>query len=179
MTSILWKRLAGPGHDRAVIGPDATGYRIAGTALLSAEGGSYDIRYSVLVDAEWNTRVVAAHLQGPDGDRRLSLAVDEDGNWTMGGDALEDLSGATDVDFAFTPATNTLAIRRLHLAVGGNAEVTVARVAFPERTVERVSQRYERTSDDSYRYSSGDFSADLTVNDDGFVTLYPGEWAAV
>ncbi len=178
MSSILWERLDTPGHDRATIAPDATGHRIAGTALFAYQNGTYDIRYSVLVDPAWNTRVVAAHLQGPDGERRLSLRVDESSRWTMGEDALDDAAGAQDVDFGFTPATKTLPLRRLDLGVGEGAEIKVVRVSFPERDIEVATQRYERLSDETYRYSAGEFDAVLTVNDQGFVTDYPGRWRA-
>jgi hypothetical protein len=179
MSSILWERLDTPGHDRATIAPDATGFRVAGTALFVHEGGSYDIRYSVLVDSEWNTRVVAAHLQGPDGERRLSLRVDDGGAWTMGDEQLPKLEGVRDVDLAFTPAANTLAIRRLGLEVGDGADIDVAYVAFPERSVSRESQRYERISADVYRYSVGEGSLDLRVRDDGVVIDFPDHWRSV
>ncbi|MDH3730907.1 MAG: putative glycolipid-binding domain-containing protein [Acidimicrobiia bacterium] len=179
MTSILWERLDTAGLDRATLAPDANGFRIAGTALFTHEGNSFDIRYSVLVDPDWNTRVVAAHLQGPDGERRLSLRVDESGRWTMGDEALEDAEGVNDVDFAFTPATNSLPLRRLKLAVGDEAELKVARIAFPERDIDVATQRYERLSDYTYRYIAADFEADLTVNDEGLVTNYPGKWRAI
>lgn len=179
MSTIMWRRLHGPGLDRATIAPDAIGHRLAGTALFSHDGASYDIRYSVLTDPGWRTTVVAAHLQGPDGERRLALRVDEDGHWTMGDEHLTELAGALDVDFQFTPATNTLPIRRLGLEVGARAEVTVAHVAFPERSIELRRQTYERTGEDLYRFTSGEFSADITVDADGLVTSYPGLWKTV
>jgi hypothetical protein len=179
MTAILWQRRDGIGLDRATIEADAAGHRIAGTALLEYGGNSYDIRYSVLVDAGWRTRVAAAHLQGPEGERRLSLRVDEAGRWKTGEQDLEELAGATDVDFGFTPATNTLPINRLALGIGEAADVAAGRVAFPERSIEVVTQRYERLNDTTYRYSSADFVADLIVDDNGLVTTYPGRWEAV
>ena len=179
MTSILWQRLDGTGLDRATLRPDAEGFRLAGTALIAASAGSFDIRYSVLVDAEWQTRVAAAHLQGPDGERRLSLRVAEDGWWSMGDQVLQQLLGAVDVDFAFTPATATLPIKRLELGVGDSATVQVARVAFPERSIELVSQTYERTGATTYRLSVGDSTTDITVNGHGLVTEYPSLWQVV
>ena len=178
MTSILWQRLDGTGLDRATLVADAEGFRLAGTALVGEGTDNFDIRYSVLADAGWQTRVVAAHLQGPDGERRLSLRVDG-GRWTMGGDELSELSGAVDVDFAFTPATNTLPIKRLDLDVGDSAAIDVAVVAFPGRSIELATQTYERTGEFTYRYASGDFTTDLTVNDHGLITHYPGLWHAV
>lgn len=179
MTSILWQRLDMPGLDRATVARDAAGYRIAGTAVFSHGGAAYDIRYSVIVDPGWSTRVVGAHVQGPAGERRLSLRADEDGCWKMGDDPLPELDGIRDVDLAFTPATNTLPIRRLGLEVGAGADIEAAYVAFPERTVQRESQRYERLATDLYRYSVSGSSVDLSVQSDGLVTDFPGHWTAI
>jgi hypothetical protein len=178
-TSILWERLDMPGFDRATVAHDAAGYRIAGTALFSRGGASYDIRYSVIVDTQWNTRVVAAHVDGPDGERRLSLRADEDGRWTTGEEVLPDFDGVRDVDLAFTPATNTLPIRRLGLVVGEGADIDVAYVAFPDRRMGRETRRYERLADDVYRYSVGGRSLDLSVQGDGLVTGFPEHWRAI
>jgi hypothetical protein len=178
VTSILWQRVNGIGLDRATLAPDPEGFRIAGTALMAEGGDSYDIRYSVQTDLRWRTRVVAAFVQGPEGERRLSLRSDEAGRWTMGDQRLDDLAAAIDVDFAFTPATNTLPIKRLDLQPGESADVTVAHIAFPGRSISLRAQTYERIGDHTYRYTSGDFTVDLTV-DDGLITDYPGFWQAV
>jgi len=89
---------------------------------------------------------------------------------------IPELDGAIDVDFAFTPATNTLPLRRLGLTVGEHADIDVARVAFPERSIGVARQRYERLSENTYRYSSGDVAVTLTVSEEGLVVDYPGIW---
>jgi hypothetical protein len=43
---------------------------------------------------------------------------------------------------AVTPATNTLAIRRLSLEVGSSESIIAAWVKFPDLTVQPLSQRY-------------------------------------
>lgn len=176
MPSILWENLDQPGADRAAIEPDAQGMRLAGTALFSVAGGPYDVRYTIIVDPGWRTLLVGAHVQGPGRERRLSLRADGTGSWrALADDPLEDLDGALDVDLSFTPATNTLPIRRLGLEVGESAEIPVVLVTFPEEGIELVTQRYERTGEYTYRYND---RYDLTVNEHGFVTDYPGGWRA-
>ncbi|RPI24643.1 MAG: hypothetical protein EHM57_02500, partial [Actinobacteria bacterium] len=73
----------------------------------------------------------------------------------------------------------TLPIRRLDLAVGEAATVTAAWVGFPEHAVTRLEQRYERLDPTTYRYTAGEFSVDLVVDDFGRVLSYPGVWEAV
>jgi uncharacterized protein len=46
--------------------------------------------------------------------------------------------------------------------------------------VEPLSQRYTRIGKDTYRYESNTgFSAEITVDDHGLVTSYPGGWERI
>jgi len=179
MTTAFWRRLDIEGHDRCVLEPDVAGHRLAGTALVLLDDASYDIRYTMITDGEWRTRVVAAHLQGPGGDRRLSLRSDGDGHWTVGDEVLAELDGCLDVDLAFTPAANTLPIRRLGLEVGAAADISVAYVGFPDNEIRRERQRYERVEEAVFRYSVENDHTDLVVDENGLVTDFPRMWVAV
>ncbi len=176
MPVAMWQRLDGLGLDRCVVDAVPDGHRLVGTALLVTDGEPYEIRYSVVTDRKWRTRTVGAHVQGASGDRRMALNADGDGGWNVADNPILDLYGAVDVDLAWTPATNTLAIRRLGLAVGESAEISVAYVDFPGHAVTRRTQSYRRLAENRYRFSSGTFSADLTVDGDGLVASYEGLW---
>ena len=104
---------------------------------------------------------------------------DDSGTWDAAGEPVDDLTGAFDIDLTWTPATNMIPIRRLGLEVGEQAESQVAVVPFPERQVALRTQKYERTAERRYRYTSGDYSVDLTVNEQGFVSVYPGLWTVI
>jgi hypothetical protein len=58
---------------------------------------------------------------------------------------------------------------------GDEADLQVAWVDFPSLEVTPDPQRYTRLDATSYRFDSldSDFTADLTVDDDGFVVEYP------
>jgi hypothetical protein len=90
------------------------------------------------------------------------------------------LQGCEYVDISETPFTNSLPIRRLGLAPGGSAEITVAYFDGAELQRWPEPQRYTRleTGDGggTYRFMSldGGFSADLPVDLDGLVLDYPG-----
>ena len=47
---------------------------------------------------------------------------------------------------------------------------------FPELTVVKADQKYTRLDEFTYRYASGDFEAELTVDDEGLVAAY-ADWA--
>ena len=88
------------------------------------------------------------------------------------------MAGCIDVDLSFTPATNTLPIRRLQLPIGKEAVVRAAWLRFPTFTLEPLEQTYRRVGTEIYQYETlaGKFVKKLTVNDAGFVTKYPRFW---
>lgn len=185
MPSILWERIDGTGLDRCSIETVADGHRLAGTALLSLDEAPHEIRYTIITDRYWRTRTVGAHVQSPEGDRRLALSGDGEGSWSVSDDPIIELYGAIDVDLAWTPASNTLPILRLGLAVGASAEIVAAHVAYPSREHTRAKQRYERIAEDRYLYSTGpvgserSVEAELIVNEHGLVVDYPDGWKTV
>ena len=179
MASMLWRRHDGTGLDRAVIERGPEGLRISGTSLLVIDDAPFEIRYSVMADADGLTRVVGAHVQGPSNDRRLALTSDGEGTWSVSDEPILDLYGATDIDLGWTPATNTLPIIRLGLDVGETAQITAALVSFPEHHVERRTQTYERVDERTYRYASTTFEGTLEVDTDGLVNEHSGGWSAI
>jgi len=148
------------------------GLSLVGT-VLGAEGGLPTwVEYRVLADGAGLT--TAAHVRDLRGfvQRSISLARDVRGRWTVDGQAAPALRSCTDVDLGCSPSTNTLPIRRLRLAIGASRTIQAAWVRFPELTVVKAAQTYTRLAEFTYRYASGDFEAELTVDDEGLVTTY-------
>jgi uncharacterized protein len=152
-----------------------SGLSLVGT-VLGAEGGlPVRVEYRVLADRAGVT--TAAHVRDLRGFETRTLVLERSvkGAWTIDGAAARALRGCTDVDLGCSPSTNTLPIRRLRLAVGASGTIQAAWVRFPELAVVKAAQTYTRLDEFTYRYSSGTFEAELTVDDDGLVTAY-AEW---
>lgn len=147
------------------------------------------------VDARdgWITRSVAVAVHGRGWSRTLSLTRDPDtGRWSseteqsgtppvplpspgiVDADALD---GALDCDLGLCPLTNTMPIRRLSLQTDTTAEhsLTMAWIDMPSLNVIASPQIYAGIDADRVRYTSGtrDFTADLTIDEDGIVRTYP------
>ena len=151
------------------------GLSLVGTVLGSEGGAPVRIEYRVLADGTGMT--TAAHVRDLRGfeTRTMVLERDAKGKWTVDGTVMKELKGCTDVDLGCSPSTNTLPIRRLRLAVGATQKIQAAWLRFPDFTIVKAAQTYTRLDEFTYRYASGTFEAELTVDDDGLVAAY-ADW---
>ena len=175
VSAVLWQASDG-GSEVCVLEPAGRGRRLRGTVLTHEAKQPIELRYAVTVDSGWATTDVEVLVAFAGGDVR---EVAELGALWSGSERPPDYRDCVDVDLSFTPATNTLPIRRLGLDVGEEAEIRVAWLRGPELTVERAVQRYARVAMDRYRYSQEEFTAELVIDDEGLVLEYEGLWRAV
>jgi hypothetical protein len=175
-TRVAWRRSDEVEADEfCTLSVRDAGLSLVGTVLGADGGQPIRIEYRVLADARGLT--TAAHvrqLRGFD-QRAIVLLRDAKGGWTVDGARASALRSCTDVDLGCSPSTNTLPIRRLHLGVGASKTINAAWVRFPGLEVVKAAQTYTRLNENAYRYASGDFEAELTVDDDGLVAAY-AEW---
>jgi uncharacterized protein len=151
------------------------GLSLIGTVLGSEEGLPIRIEYRILADGAGLTSAVHVRdLRGFD-QRALTVERSTKGAWTVNGAVASALRGCTDIDLGVSPSTNTLPIRRLRLAIGQSATIKAAWVLFPGLEVVKAAQTYARLDEYTYRYSSGEFTAELTVDDDFLVASY-ADW---
>jgi len=179
MRTVLWQDPSDPGAERCSLETGAGGAVLSGTSLVVSDGSPCELHYAVRLDEDWRTRHVEVARQGPSEAARLVLEADGAGRWLVDGQHQADLDGCLDVDLECSPATNTLPIRRLGLAIGGQADLLAAWVRFPGPGVERAEQRYTRLAEDRYRFAISGFSADLDVDAEGLVVRYGPFWRQV
>ena len=172
-SAIVWERLDVPGRETAELLSVSGGWRLSGLA----EFAGHRVEYEVRCGEGWITESATVVAGGFD----VELLRNPAGEWSLNGSKVWEVTGCDDVDFEFSPCTNTLPIRRLNLAVGEGVLVRAAWLRFPSLALEPFEQRYTRTGEMTYRFESGDgeFTRQLTVNDAGLVVDYPGFWRAL
>lgn len=175
LTAVLWQASDG-GSEVCVLERTDRGWRVRGTVLTHEATQPIELRYAVMVDHAWATTDVEVLVALAGGHARELAELG--GVWS-GTERAPEYSDCVDVDLSFTPATNTLPIRRLGLDIGEEAEIHVTWLVWPELTVQRVLQRYTRLAEDRYRYTQDEFEAELTVDQQGLVLDYEGLWRAI
>jgi hypothetical protein len=178
--SIIWRRLDQPGFESSQLLSGPSSWNLIGTAVFIHEQKPCRLDYRIECDRNWQTR--SGRVEGWVGKEIIDIDVKADGrgNWQLNGEASPEVAGCIDLDLNFSPSTNLLPIRRLRLEVGQETPVDTAWLRFPSFKLERLDQIYRRLEVDAYRYESagGSFTADLRINDDGYVLDYPNLWHA-
>ncbi len=173
---VRWESLEAQGLEQLRVWPDDNTLHVESVVIGSRGGSPYAFTYRMVLDEDWRARLVQFHRAGP--EATIVMQSDGAGHWSDGrGIAIDAIDGCIDVDIAATPFTNTLAIRRLGLAAGESADITVAYIPLPELEAEPAAQRYTCIEPLArYRYEGlyRNFEADLSVDGDGLVTSYPG-----
>jgi uncharacterized protein len=184
-TDLIWQALEWPGMEHVVVSADATGFRADGQLVVGPPVGPASVSYQLSCDAGWCVTALTIGAVSAAGSRSLTLSADQHGHWLADGEPRPDLDGCIDVDISLTPLTNTLPIRRLSWAPESPQHLDVVYVSAPDLTVRRARQRYTPLAaggaDNAavFRYESGSFKAELTMDGDGFVSDYPGLWRRV
>lgn len=159
---------------------DDGGRRLQGLAVLPLGDAPCHIEYTVSVDRQWRPSGARATIATPSGVREMEIRTDHANGWEVDGVPMPPLRGCGDVDLGWTPATNTVPIRRLDLEVGETATVTAAWVRFPELDVVSNAQHYTRIALDRWRYRSGDYDFELVTDPASGLVLSYGDdlWRA-
>jgi hypothetical protein len=195
--SLIWQRLDTTGIEHALF-DDRAGLYARGT-MIAAWPVPYRCGYELQADEGWTSARVTVSAEGAGWLRSVKLeraagrwhvTAGEQGNLDAaliaaghpraglpGSEDPRRLARAYDVDLGYCPLANTLPIRRLGLLSappGTTHTITAAWVLVPELVVLPLQQTYTLIDRGTVRYSTGDFTADLSVDDEGYVLHYPG-----
>jgi hypothetical protein len=179
--SLLWTRRDRVSLEFFQLHEAPTGVRLSGTILTVEKAQPLRVEYTVQCDRDWATRSARIAIVHGSVSKKLELMVDDQKRWWSDGKHIAEVDDCIDIDISLSPSTNTLPIRRLSLAPGGESDVVAAWIRFPDLAIERFPQRYIRSGKSLYRYASngGAFTADIEVDELGLVVRYPPLWDRV
>jgi uncharacterized protein len=175
---IMWQSLESPGFEHVRIDDSHPGWDVYDSMFVREHEGS--VRrggYTLVLDKNFRTLEIRIMVeQSPGSMTALHLLASGDGTWTDADEQhIPELDGCIDVDIQWSPVTNTLPVRRLGLETDSEEAIPVAYIELPSLRVTRATQRYTRIDNRTVQYTSEtrDFVRELTLDDDGFVVLYP------
>ncbi|WP_074852119.1 putative glycolipid-binding domain-containing protein [Gordonia westfalica] len=124
------------------------------------------------------TKRLTVHLIREDGETQFGITRDNEGTWLVrrpDGEVIQsDFEGAEDVDLALSPMFNALPLRRRRLApADGTVDVPVMYVYLPSGEMKPATMSYTATAD-GIDLVSPLATTTITLDDNGFVTDYPG-----
>ena len=181
LRSLLWQREDRAGLERFELFSSRSGWLLRGTILVMEDAAPAEIKYQIACDSGWRTQSAEISLSIGGTYKELNLKT-ENGAWYENGSLNQTVSGAIDIDLAWSPSTNTLPIRRLKLRTGQRSGLlTAAWVVFPDLELRRLDQEYKYVGGQRYSYAShqGSFRAELLVDRDGLILSYPNLWHRV
>jgi hypothetical protein len=180
-TIVLWKNNASNSIEYFKLHPPVGSYILEGTIIMLLEQIPTKVTYRVSCDKCWRTRHVWVCQERLGETRQLTLRVDKNQKWLGDGVLLPFATGLFDVDFEFSPATNTLPLRRLDLKIGESTELDAVWVRFPSLKLEPLSQRYTRLNDRCYKYQAPTlgYEALLEVDNERLIVKYDDLWIRV
>lgn len=195
--SLFWARVDTDGADHVLL-DDRVGLAARGTATV-ATPVPYTCRYEVVTDESWASVRLEVTCEGAGWLRTLRLeraagrwrasageqgdldatltAAGQPGTGLPGTEDPDRLQAALDVDLGGAPLFNTLPIRRLGLTQappGTSRTVRVAWVLVPGLVVVPAEQVYTALDGRTVQFASEGFTADLTLDQLGYVVHYPG-----
>lgn len=140
------------------------------------EGRFFYIQYHIVVNQAWQAMELAISINMNNQADDFLFRSNGKGEWQFNGKSAPELEGCIDVDISFTPFTNTLPIRRLNMRPGDTREIKVLYVNVTEKKISPLKQQYGCISAGSYHYRDvpNDFEAVISIDEDGYVTDYPG-----
>lgn len=170
--AVLWVRSGGRGNDACRFADAQGGFLVDGSAT----------------DAEWNVLRYRIRARDDGTTRRVRIGNASrvlirraaDDTWRLNDTEVPAVTGAKDIDLAFTPATHTLPIRRLNLPVGEEVSLLVAQFDPERGTLEPLQRVYRRLSDKRYECETLDTGkvARFKVDRQNAVRDHDGGWSA-
>lgn len=133
--------------------------------------------YTLKLDLQWNVQEFNINFHVRDTQHHYHLLRDASGNWSdASGKLYPEFNGCSYIDISLTPFTNSLPVNGLYLAHGESREFDLVYVDVMANEIRKDHQKYTKSGHHKYQFQNdgGNFTADLDVDDDGFVIHYPG-----
>ncbi len=174
-TNLLWTGREYYSLENCIVNTTVNGTEITSTIIGKYKAKIYRVEYHIKTNKKWETKYVEIKSQHSNKVQHHKFKNDGKGNWVTNGKQLPTVKGCIDIDIALTPFTNTLPIKRLHLAKGEEQEIQVLYFDILKNKITAAKQKYIRLSDSEYKFENvpNNFEAIIKIDKQGFIIDYP------
>jgi hypothetical protein len=133
--------------------------------------------YTLKLTLSWEVQEFEINFHVKDTQHNYTLLRDANSNWKdASGNEYPEFEGCRFIDVSLTPFTNSLPVNGLFLPHGESADFDLVYVDIVANEIRKEHQKYTKAGHHNYHFENADasFTADLQVDDDGFVIEYPG-----
>lgn len=132
--------------------------------------------YILTLNSDWTVREIEIHFTVGAAEHSYNFIRHASGHWTDAtGTLFRQFGECRFVDISLTPFTNTLVVNGTKFTQGETEQISVLYFDILANEVREDVQRYTNINATTYNFENagGNFSADIEVDADGFVTRYP------
>ena len=175
--SILWEGLADDTEEHCAVSFLEDSIMVRSEVEGWAEGKPVYAEYTIHLDKAWSVLEFEIDFHVSDYRHAYKFMRNENGQWTDSSGKLHpEFDGCRFIDITVTPLTNSLPINGLHMTEGESAEFDLLYVDVLNNEIRKDRQKYTKMHGSIFHFENdeGRFFADIEVDDDGFVTYYPG-----
>jgi len=179
---VTWQAAAWSGREDLTLQVGDAGIEATSELKGTTEDGTpYEIRYTIELSPDWQVQHV--HIADSRDEGGTLDLIYENGQWFAGLDDYlgEEFDNVPFIDISLTPFTNTIPIKHLTFEGREPQKIDVLFIDLPSFTWRRVEQYYSKIGENTYHYQDierPDFQADIVVDDDGLVLVYPNLFTA-
>lgn len=177
--NIIWE-----GLDADTTENCAVNYLVGGGIVVRSEISGWinkkalTVEYIIKLDNKWH--VLEFELTAQIGNKPANhyAMSNKQGLWTdNSGKEYTEFKGCDYIDITLTPFTNSLPINGLLFSEGERHQIDVIYIDVMDNDMRKDRQRYTKLNNFKYRFENDfadqPFTADIDVDENGFVTFYP------
>ena len=174
-SNILWSGIEYYSLENCIVDSNSGSVSIRSTILGLYLDKLYQVKYKIQLNPFWQTYYCLVEAQFDDEIKSFEFSKNEKEEWSLNGKYQPEFDGCLDVDIPLTPLTNSLPINRLQFKQNQEEKIDVVYIDLLENEIRRVKQKYQRISNEIYKYENipNDFEAEIKVDNLGFVIDYP------
>lgn len=174
--SIVWEGLLNDTEEHCSVNYLDTGIIVRSEIDGWAARKAVYADYVLTLNLDWSVREIEIDFTTGSKQYSYFFTRHASGQWTdREGTLYRQFNNCRFVDISLTPLTNTLPINGTTFTPGEPEQIEVIYFDILNNEVRRDVQRYTKTGNTQYHFENdaGNFSAEIEVDADGFVTRYP------